>query len=139
VKGYFGGPISPSTATALMAFLKFCESIGENKAGQGRTGQHTSFVFSGCCLMLYLHLSSSFFVGTNFLSAAVFALSIRNFPNSDERGTVVGLVKGGVGLAGAVVTQIYTGFIGIPDDSPRTLDFILAISVFVGKTCVKPI
>ena len=55
-----------------------------------------------------------------------------------ERDSVVGLVKAGVGLTGAVLTQCYTGFIGKPNDEPATLNYILMLAGWIFVFAVLP-
>jgi hypothetical protein len=63
------------------------------------------------------------FFGTACLTGASFATLSRNHPSSS--GVAVGVAKGWVGLCGGMYTQLYTGFVKKPDDSPDTLNFIL--------------
>jgi hypothetical protein len=77
-------------------------------------------------------------VGSNLVTGSVFATCVRNFPSPSERGSMIGLVKAAVGLAGAIVTQIYVGFVGLPTDSVGTLDYILVLGIFVFLMSVLP-
>lgn len=56
-------------------------------------------------------------------SGPVFCSIVKNFPM--ERGAVVGIAKAWVGLCGGILTQLYIGFVGKPDDSKATLNFVL--------------
>ena len=72
---------------------------------------------------------------------------------------MVGLVKAAVGLAGAILTQAYVGvllgcllfssvggpfagryvgFVGVPDDSPQTLNYILVLAPYMFIFSVLP-
>jgi MFS family permease len=76
--------------------------------------------------------------GANLVTGSVFATCVRNFPSPSERGSMIGLVKAAVGLAGAIVTQIYVGFVGLPTNSVGTLDYILVLAIFVFVLSVLP-
>ena len=67
---------------------------------------------------------SAMFMGTSFETAAAFSTLVRRFPR--QRGVVVGIAKGFVGLTGGVTTQLFAAFVMVPDDSAPTLRFILA-------------
>jgi hypothetical protein len=56
----------------------------------------------------------------------VFCSIVKNFPM--ERGAVVGIAKAWVGLCGGILTQLYVGFVGKPDDSKATLNFVLMMA-----------
>lgn len=60
------------------------------------------------------------------ITGAVFCSIVKNFPM--ERGAVVGIAKAWVGLCGGILTQLYVGFIGKPDDSEATLNFVLMMA-----------
>ncbi len=60
------------------------------------------------------------------ITGAVFCSIVKNFPM--ERGAVVGIAKAWVGLCGGILTQLYVGFIGKPDNSKGTLNFVLMMA-----------
>ena len=67
------------------------------------------------------------------ITAGVFCSINANFPT--ERGLAVGIAKAWVGLSGGILTQLYVGFVGKPDDRRSTLNFVLlmaAMALFAG-------
>ena len=66
-------------------------------------------------------------LGNGFIAAGIFTSLVRNFPH--ERGLAVGIGKSWIGLSSGILTQLYVGLAGIPDDhSPATLDFLLLMA-----------
>ncbi|XP_038895748.1 uncharacterized protein LOC120083912 [Benincasa hispida] len=59
---------------------------------------------------------------SNFANTAIMVSSVGNFP--DRRGIILGLLKGFVGIGGAVYTQIYLGIYG--HDDPANLVLLFA-------------
>ena len=57
------------------------------------------------------------------ISAGMFSSLVKNFPL--HRGVVAGIAKAWIGLCGGILTQLYVGFVGFPDNSPATLNFVL--------------
>ncbi|CAM6018265.1 unnamed protein product [Sphagnum balticum] len=79
----------------------------------------------------YWQMSVLLWIGGNsatWFNTAVLVTCMRNFPNS--RGTVVGILKGFVGLSAAIFTQIFSSLLG---SDPNALLLLLAI----GPTVVS--
>ena len=60
------------------------------------------------------------------ITGAVFCSIVKNFPM--QRGVVVGIAKAWVGLCGGILTQLYVGFVGKPDNSKSTLNFVALLA-----------
>eukprot|EP00518_Triparma_eleuthera_P012077 CAMPEP_0182476626 /NCGR_PEP_ID=MMETSP1319-20130603/29449_1 /TAXON_ID=172717 /ORGANISM="Bolidomonas pacifica, Strain RCC208" /LENGTH=490 /DNA_ID=CAMNT_0024677727 /DNA_START=85 /DNA_END=1554 /DNA_ORIENTATION=+ len=70
------------------------------------------------------------FLGSSCVTGAVFASAVRNFPG--QKGQIVGLIKGWVGLCGGMYTQIFVGFVPVDlndDEDPLYLWFLLVASI----------
>jgi nitrate/nitrite transporter NarK len=70
------------------------------------------------------------------ITGPVFCSIVKNFPM--ERGAVVGIAKAWVGLCGGILTQLYVGFIGKPDNSKSTLNFVLMMAGAAAFAAVVP-
>eukprot|EP01065_Artemidia_motanka_P007331 TRINITY_DN1362_c4_g1_i1.p1 TRINITY_DN1362_c4_g1~~TRINITY_DN1362_c4_g1_i1.p1 ORF type:complete len:585 (+),score=192.53 TRINITY_DN1362_c4_g1_i1:67-1821(+) len=72
-----------------------------------------------------------------FLVAGVFATLVRNFPRN--RGAVVGLGKGWVGLFGGASTQVFGGLFFVPDKhDPKSVDYVLFCAALIFCLTVLP-
>ncbi|GMH57066.1 hypothetical protein TL16_g02281 [Triparma laevis f. inornata] len=70
------------------------------------------------------------FLGSSSVTGQVFATAVRNFPA--QKGRVVGLIKGWVGLCGGMYTQIFIGFVPVDLDDqqdPLWLYFCLVAAI----------
>ncbi|KAL0533930.1 hypothetical protein IC582_028205 [Cucumis melo] len=76
---------------------------------------------------------------SNYANTAIMVISLRNFP--DRRGIILGLLKGYVGIGGAILTQIYLGIYGPEDPSDLVLLFAWFPSVLILliSTSIRPI
>lgn len=74
---------------------------------------------------------TTLFPSQSLLTAAMFSSVMKSVPK-ERKGVYTGLTKAWVGLAGGLFTTVYAGVYAVPDDSPRTLDFL----VFLAITCV---
>ena len=77
-------------------------------------------------------------LGNAMMTAPAFSTAIRNFPSA--RGTVVGFCKGAVGIIGGLFTQLWAGYMFVPDKGIHTVDYLLAVAVyiFVVAMCALP-
>eukprot|EP00940_MAST-03C_sp_MAST-3C-sp2_P001547 g1547.t1 len=73
-------------------------------------------------------------LGNNMMTAPAFSTAIRNFPLN--RGTVVGICKGGVGIIGGMLTQIWAGYMFVPDKQLRTVDYLLEVAAYVATVTI---
>ncbi|KAI9079673.1 hypothetical protein K1719_038294 [Acacia pycnantha] len=76
------------------------------------------------------------FVGNNaatYYNTATLVSCVKNFPQN--RGPVVGILKGFVGLSGAIMTQIVAIFSSTPDEA--SLIFIIAVGPSMVSLCLS--
>lgn len=60
--------------------------------------------------------------GASYFNTVNLVTNVRNFPQS--RGSVVGILKGLVGLSGAIFTQLYSAFM-----APDQRGFLLVVAI----------
>ena len=79
------------------------------------------------------------FLGSSCVTGAVFGSTVRNFPR--QKGAVVGLIKGWVGLCGGMFTQIFVGFVPVDLNDDRDslwLWFLLVASICCLSATLLP-
>ena len=77
-------------------------------------------------MFVYIYITSN---SQNFLNTAVMVTSVRNF--LDQRGIILGLLKGFVGLGGAILTQINLAIYG----NQNSIDLLLLLSWLPSIVC----
>ncbi|XP_022970398.1 uncharacterized protein LOC111469397 [Cucurbita maxima] len=77
-------------------------------------------------MFVYIYITSN---SQNFPNTAVVVTSVGNFP--DQRGIILGLLKGFVGLGGAILTQINLAIYG----NQNSIDLLLLLSWLPSIVC----
>ncbi|XP_022964778.1 uncharacterized protein LOC111464778 [Cucurbita moschata] len=77
-------------------------------------------------MFVYIYLTSN---SQNFPNTPVMVTSVRNFP--DQRGIILGLLKGSVGLGRAILTQINLAIYG----NQNSIDLLLLLSWLPSMVC----
>ncbi|KAG6583529.1 Protein NUCLEAR FUSION DEFECTIVE 4, partial [Cucurbita argyrosperma subsp. sororia] len=77
-------------------------------------------------MFVYIYITSN---SQNFPNTAVMVTSVGNFP--DQRGIILGLLKGFVGLGGAILTQINLAIYG----NQNSMDLLLLLSWLPSIVC----
>ena len=76
-------------------------------------------------------------LGNAMMTAPAFSTAIRNFPSARGGGR---FRKGAVGIIGGLFTQLWAGYMFVPDKGIHTVDYLLAVAVyiFVVAMCALP-
>lgn len=118
---------------ALLSIGAFNGLVGYGVLWLAATGRIPPLPYWQMCVALGIGANSS-----TWFNTAVLLTSMRNFPHS--RGTVVGILKGFVGLSGAIFAQLSTA---IFPDNPIMVLFLLAMAPalvsLVAMHCIVPV